>query len=80
MNNSFSVYTDPRNNKSIATQQQFDYINKTPDHNHDLHRQFDERSEQPRRSTKRLIKVSKFCTFEIPYNIYLEIKILVFTS
>lgn len=61
MNNSFSVYSDPRSTKSIAVQQ-YDYVNKTPDlNNHDLHRQFDERSEQPRRSTKRLVKVSNIC-------------------
>lgn len=65
MNNSFSVYSDPRNSKSIAAQQPYDYINKTPDHNHDLHRQFDERLEQPRRSTKRLVKVSNVCI--LPY-------------
>lgn len=57
MNNSFSVYSDPRSTKSIAAQQ-YDYVNKTPDLNHDLHRQFDERLEQPRRLTKRLVKVS----------------------
>lgn len=57
MNNSFSVYSDPRSSKSVAAQQ-YDFVNKTSDHNHDLNRQFDERSEQPRRSTKRLIKVS----------------------
>lgn len=56
INNSFSVYLDPRNSKSVAAQQ-YDYVNKTPDHNHDLHRQFDERLELPRRSTKRLVKV-----------------------
>lgn len=56
MNNSFSVYSDPRSSKSVVTQQ-YDYINKTPDHIHDLHRQFEERLEQPRKSTKRLVKV-----------------------
>lgn len=64
MNNSFSVYSDPRSTKSIAVQQ-YDYVNKTPDLNHDLHRQFDERSEQSRRSTKRLVKVSN--TYSINY-------------
>lgn len=63
MNNSFSVYSDPRSSKSVAAQQ-YDYINKTPDHNHDLNRQFDERSEQPRRSTKRLVKVSVMSTIK----------------
>lgn len=61
VNNSFSVYSDPRNSKSVAAQQ-YDYVNKTSDHNHDLHKQFDERSEQPRRSTKRLVKVCNFYT------------------
>jgi len=63
MNNSFSVYSDPRisKNNSVAAQH-YDYVNKTSDHNLDLHRQFDERLEQPRRSTKRLVKVSDFNT------------------
>lgn len=55
LNNSFSVYSDPRNSNNVT--QQYDYVNKTPEHNHDAHRQFEERSE-PRRSTKRLVKVS----------------------
>ncbi|VVC37072.1 Hypothetical protein CINCED_3A010066 [Cinara cedri] len=57
MNNSFSVYSDPRSSKNVPAQQ-FDYINKTPDHNHDLNRQFEERLETPRRSTKRLVKAT----------------------
>ncbi|XP_050442454.1 signal-induced proliferation-associated 1-like protein 1 [Adelges cooleyi] len=55
LNNSFSVYSDPRNSNNVT--QQYDYVNKTPEHNHDVHRQFEERSE-PRRSTKRLVKAS----------------------
>lgn len=63
MNNSFSVYLDPRNSKSNSVAaQHYDYVNKTSDHNLDLHRQFDERLEQPRRSTKRLVKVSDLNT------------------
>jgi len=63
MNNSFSVYSDPRRSKSIAAQQ-YDYVNKASDNNNDLHKQFDEHSEQPRRSTKRLVKVCYINTFK----------------
>ncbi|XP_060834586.1 signal-induced proliferation-associated 1-like protein 1 [Rhopalosiphum padi] len=57
MNNSFSVYSDPRSSKSVAAQQ-YDFVNKSSDLNNDLHKQFDERLEQPRRSTKRLVKAT----------------------
>ncbi|XP_050543040.1 signal-induced proliferation-associated 1-like protein 1 [Daktulosphaira vitifoliae] len=54
LNNSFSVYSEPRNNKNII--QQYDLISKSSEHN-DLQRQFEERSE-PRRSMKRLAKAT----------------------
>jgi len=63
MNNSFSVYSDPRSSKSVAAQQ-YDFVNKSSDLNNDLHKQFDERLEQPRRSTKRLVKVSYTNTYK----------------